>query len=53
VTIAADAHTTHDKPHADATLIRKHHNATLSNIGSFGPRISAIPVASLDFAAPN
>lgn len=25
VTIAADAHTTHDKPHADAMSIREHH----------------------------
>jgi nicotinamidase-related amidase len=51
VTIAADAHTTHDKPHADAARIREHHNATLSNISSFGPRISAIPTDAIDFAA--
>ncbi|VVD83044.1 isochorismatase [Pandoraea iniqua] len=51
VTIAADAHTTHDKPHATAAQIREHHNATLSDIGSFGPKISAVPVALLDFNA--
>jgi nicotinamidase-related amidase len=38
VTLVGDAHTTHDKPHADAALIRAHHNATLSSISSFGPR---------------
>jgi nicotinamidase-related amidase len=42
VTLAADAHTTHDKPHAAAAAIRAHHNATLSNIRSFGPKISAL-----------
>jgi nicotinamidase-related amidase len=42
VTLAADAHTTHDKPHASAASIRAHHNATLSNIRSFGPKISAL-----------
>jgi nicotinamidase-related amidase len=51
VTIAADAHTTHDKPHAKAAQIREHHNATLSDIGSFGPKIRAIPVALIDFNA--
>jgi nicotinamidase-related amidase len=42
VTLAADAHTTHDKPHASAASIRAHHNATLSNIRSFGPTIRAL-----------
>lgn len=51
VTLAADAHTTHDKAHADAGRIRAHHNATLSGIGSFGPVIAAVPAAGLDFAA--
>ena len=41
VTLAADAHTTHDKPHASAASIRAHENATLPNISSFGPRIQA------------
>lgn len=39
--LAADAHTTHDKPHASAAQIRAHHNATLPGITSFGPRIEA------------
>jgi len=42
VILVADAHTTHDKAHADAAVIRAHHNATLSNIRSFGPTIKAI-----------
>ena len=28
VDLVADAHTTHDKPHASAEMIRAHHNAT-------------------------
>jgi nicotinamidase-related amidase len=51
VTIAADAHTTHDKPHADAMRIREHHNATLSNITSFGSTITSIPADAIDFEA--
>jgi nicotinamidase-related amidase len=50
VTIAADAHTTHDKPHATAEQIRIHHNATLSNITSFGSEIRAVDSAQIDFA---
>lgn len=41
ITLAADAHTTHDKPHASGELIRRHHNATLSSIESFGVPIVA------------
>jgi len=41
VTLAADAHTTHDKPHATAAAIRLHENATLSDLTSFGPVITA------------
>lgn len=51
VTLVADAHTTHDKPHASADQIRTHHNATLSNIRSFGPRIVAVPAAEVVFSA--
>lgn len=42
VRIVADGHTTHDKDHAPAELIRRHHNATLSGITSFGVVIQAI-----------
>jgi nicotinamidase-related amidase len=49
VTIAADAHTTHDKPHASAETIRTHHNATLPNLTSFGPKIQAVPASDIRF----
>ena len=51
VTLAADAHTTHDKPHAPGARIREHHNATLPAISSFGVRIQALPAAAIDFPA--
>ncbi len=35
VTLIADAHTTHDKPHASAEWVRSHHNATLPEVTSF------------------
>lgn len=50
VTLAADGHTTHDKPHASAAQIREHHNATLPSITSFGSRIIAQTVDEIDFA---
>lgn len=49
VVLAADAHTTHDKDHASAAQIRAHHNATLSHIVSFGPRIVAKDSAEIAF----
>lgn len=49
VTLAADAHTTHDKPHASAELIRAHENATLPNLTSFGPPAQALPAAQISF----
>jgi nicotinamidase-related amidase len=45
VTLIADAHTTHDKPHATSGQIRAHENATLPAITSFGSRIQAIATA--------
>lgn len=50
VTLIADGHTTHDKPHADAAWIRAHHNATLTNVRSFGPRVHALNAEDVDFA---
>ena len=49
VTLAADAHTTHDKPHASAQQIRAHHNATLPGLTSFGPLIRALPADEITF----
>ncbi|MFZ6847087.1 cysteine hydrolase family protein [Undibacterium sp. RuRC25W] len=40
--LVSDAHTTHDKEHAQAAVIIAHHNATLPNIHSFGPPIKAL-----------
>jgi nicotinamidase-related amidase len=51
VILAADAHTTHDKAHASAEAIRAHENATLPDIGSFGPEIRALPAAEIGFGA--
>lgn len=51
VTLAADAHTTHDKPHAGAAAIRAHHNATLPSLTSFGTPIRAVAADAIDFAA--
>jgi nicotinamidase-related amidase len=48
-TWGADGHTTHDKAHASAAQIRAHENATLPNIGSFGPVICAVPAADIRF----
>jgi len=50
VTVAADAHTTHDKPHATAAQIQAHENATLADLTSFGPRIEAVPSDRITFA---
>ena len=49
VTLAADAHTTHDKPHASGALIRAHHNATLADLTSFGVPIAAVPAGDIRF----
>ncbi|HEX7640505.1 MAG TPA: cysteine hydrolase family protein [Burkholderiaceae bacterium] len=49
VTLAADAHTTHDKPHATGLQIRTHENQTLPDITSFGVTIRAVPAAEIGF----
>jgi nicotinamidase-related amidase len=49
VTLAADAHTSHDKPHATGLQIRTHENETLRNISSFGVVIDAVPAAEIVF----
>jgi nicotinamidase-related amidase len=49
VTLAADAHTSHDKPHATGLQIRLHENETLRNISSFGVVIDAVPAAEIVF----
>lgn len=49
VVLVTDAHTTHDKDHASAQQIRAHHNATLPNMTSFGPRITAIHASDIAY----
>lgn len=51
VTLAADAHTTRDQPHASAALIRAHENATLPAIASFNVAIRAMDAAAIGFAS--
>jgi nicotinamidase-related amidase len=50
VTLAADAHTSHDKPHATGLQIRTHENETLRNISSYHVVIDAVPAAEIVFA---
>ena len=49
VTLASDAHTSHDKPHATGLQIRTHENETLRNISSFHVVIDAVPAAEIAF----
>jgi nicotinamidase-related amidase len=53
VTLVADGHSTMDNSTLKAAQITAHHNETLCNITSFGPRATAIPAGeiSLDFEA--
>ncbi|EGU56105.1 isochorismatase hydrolase [Vibrio nigripulchritudo ATCC 27043] len=47
ITLLADAHTTHDKPHASGAVIREHHNCTLPSIRSFGVKIESVKVETI------
>ena len=49
VTLAADAHTAHDKAHATGAQIRAHTNATLPELTSFGPCIRALATEAIVF----
>jgi nicotinamidase-related amidase len=51
VELVSDAHTTHNKKHASAKQIRDHHNETLQNIRSFGPRITTVRSTDIDLGA--
>jgi nicotinamidase-related amidase len=50
VQLVADGHSTLDNGVLTAQQIAAHHNATLSNLSSFGPRTKAIPAAQVEFA---
>jgi nicotinamidase-related amidase len=51
VTLVADAHTTIDNGVLAAAQIVAHHNATLGNIDSFGPKVQTVPAADVRVAA--
>lgn len=49
VTLVSDAHTTAGNAHLTPQQVIDHHNATLSNISSFGPRTIAVATADVRF----
>lgn len=49
VQLVADGHSTVDNDVLTAQQIAAHHNATLSNLSSFGPRTKAVPAAGVEF----
>lgn len=51
VTLVADGHSTMDNSTLRAAQITAHHNETLSNITSFGPRVAAIPASEIGLDA--
>lgn len=51
VILVSDAHTSAGNAAISAQQVIAHHNATLTNIASFGPRVQAIDSVSLEFGA--
>lgn len=51
VLLIADGHSTIDNGVLSAAQISAHHNVTLSNITSFGPRARAIPASKIEFTS--
>jgi len=49
VVLVADAHTSEGNAHLSAAQVIQHHNATLTNISSFGHRVCAVSTAALHF----
>ena len=47
VTLVSDGHSTMDNGVLTAAQISAHHNVTLSNITSFGPRVRAVPASEV------
>ena len=47
VTLVADGHSTVDNSVLSAAQISAHHNETLANISSFGPRVRVMPAAEI------
>ena len=50
VTVVADAHTTLDNDVLTASQIIAHHNATMANLGNFGPCIKVVPADVASFS---
>ena len=50
VELVGDAHSTMDNGVLTAAQISAHHNATLANVDSYGPRVTVTPAAQLRFA---
>lgn len=51
VTLVSDAHTSAGNAVLTPRLVIEHHNATLTNISSFGPRVLAVASADLKIGA--
>ncbi|MEK6613199.1 MAG: cysteine hydrolase family protein [Gemmatimonadota bacterium] len=51
VVLVADAHTTEGNAHLSPAQVIQHHNDTLTNITSFGPRVRAISTENLRIGA--
>jgi nicotinamidase-related amidase len=51
VTLVADAHTTAGNAALSPQQVIAHHNATLTAISSFGPRVSAVSAGEIKFPA--
>ena len=49
VILVADAHTTEGNEYVTPRQVIQHHNATLTNISSFGPRVRAVSSEALEF----
>ncbi len=51
VILVEDAHTTEGNEHLSAVQVIRHHNDTLTNISSFGPRVRAVSAENLRIGA--
>ncbi|MEO6018435.1 MAG: cysteine hydrolase family protein [Polaromonas sp.] len=51
VVLVSDGHTSAGNAAIPAPLVIAHHNATLTNISSFGPRVQAVTAADITLAA--
>ena len=49
VTLVSDAHTSAGNAAISAQQVIAHHNATLTNISSFGSRVQAVPSTGIEF----